>query len=422
MHTDTKVVRLRQPDEIDDPLTDVLRAGARRLLAQAIELEADAFLADMRNLKLPDGRARLVRHGHGPEREIQTGIGPVPVSRVRLRDRGATTAVDRVRFSSSILPKWARRTRSLDALLPVLYLRGVSTGDFQDALAALLGCDAPNLSPSVIARLTAEWQAEYVRWQGRDLSARRYVYVWADGVYLQTRMEEHAECMLVLIGATPEGRKELVGFQVGVRESAQSWRELLIEVKRRGLTIAPEIAVGDGALGFWKALDEIYPGTRHQRCWLHKIGNVLNKVVKSVQPAMKADLREIHGAPTRAAAEGAVNVFVEKYGAKYPRAAECLTKDQDALLAFYDFPAEHWDHLRTSNPIESVFATVRHRTVRTKGALSPTTARLMVFKLVMAASKTWRRLKGENQLPKVVAGVTFRDGTEVTESPSTRAA
>jgi len=422
MNTDTKVVRLRQPDEIDDPLTDVLRAGARRLLAQAIELEANAFLADMRNLKLPDGRARLVRHGHGPEREIQTGIGPVPVSRVRIRDRGVTTAVDRVRFSSSILPKWARRTRSLDALLPVLYLRGVSTGDFQDALAALLGCDAPNLSPSVIARLTAEWQAEYVRWQGRDLSARRYVYVWADGVYLQARMEEHAECMLVLIGATPEGRKELVGFQVGVRESAQSWRELLIEVKRRGLTIAPEIAVGDGALGFWKALDEIYPGTRHQRCWLHKIGNVLNKVVKSVQPAMKADLREIHGAPTRAAAEGAVNVFVEKYGAKYPRAAECLTKDQDALLAFYDFPAEHWDHLRTSNPIESVFATVRHRTVRTKGALSPTTARLMVFKLVMAASKTWRRLKGENQLPKVVAGVTFRDGTEVTESPSTRAA
>ena len=422
MNTDTKVVRLRQPDEIDDPLTDVLRAGARRLLAQAIELEADAFLADMRNLKLPDGRARLVRHGHGPEREIQTGIGPVPVSRVRIRDRGATTAVDRVRFSSSILPKWARRTRSLEALLPVLYLRGVSTGDFQDALAALLGCDAPNLSPSVIARLTAEWQAEYVRWQGRDLSARRYVYVWADGVYLQARMEEHAECMLVLIGATPEGRKELVGFQVGVRESAQSWRELLIEVKRRGLTIAPEIAVGDGALGFWKALDEIYPGTRHQRCWLHKIGNVLNKVVKSVQPAMKADLREIHGAPTRAAAEGAINVFVEKYGAKYPRAAECLTKDQDALLAFYDFPAEHWDHLRTSNPIESVFATVRHRTVRTKGALSPTTARLMVFKLVMAASKTWRRLKGENQLPKVVAGVTFRDGTEITESPSTRAA
>src|SRR5215213_8315659 len=271
MNTDTKVVRLRQPDEIDDLLTDVLRAGARRLLAQAIELEADAFLADMRDLKLPDGRARLVRHGHGPERGIQTGIGPVPVSRVRIRDRGATTAVDRVRFSSSILPKWARRTRSLDALLPVLYLRGVSTGDFQDALAALLGCDAPNLSPSVVTRLTATWAEEYARWQARDLSARRYVYVWADGVYLQARMEEHAECMLVLIGATPEGRKELVGFQVGVRESAQSWRELLIEVKRRGLTIAPEIAVGDGALGFWRAIDEAFPGTRHQRCTVHTI-------------------------------------------------------------------------------------------------------------------------------------------------------
>ncbi len=263
---------------------------------------------------------------------------------------------------------------------------------------------------------------QHDRWQARDLSARRYVYVWADGVYLQARMEEHAECMLVLIGATPEGRKELVGFQVGVRESTQSWRELLIEVKRRGLSTAPEIAVGDGALGFWKALDEVYPGTRHQRCWLHKTGNVLNKVPKSVQPSMKADLREIHGAPTRAAAEAAMATFVEKYGAKYAKATECLTKDRDALLAFYDLPAEHWDHLRTTNPIESVFATVRHRTVRTKGSLSPTTARLMVFKLVIAASKSWRRLNGENQLPKVVAGVTFRDGTEVTERPATRAA
>ncbi len=422
MNTPINVVRLRQPDEIDDPLTDVLRAGARRLLAQAVELEAEAFLAGMRDLKLPDGRDRLVRHGHGPERMIQTGIGPVAVSRVKIRDRGAASDENRVRFSSSILPKWARRSRSLDALLPILYLRGISTGDFQEALAALLGRDAPNLSPSVIARLSAEWQAEYERWQGRDLSARRYVYVWADGVYLQARMEDHAECMLVLIGATPEGKKELVGFQVGVRESAQSWRELLIEVKRRGLTVAPEIAVGDGALGFWKALDEVYPGTHHQRCWVHKTANVLNKVALSIQAGMKADLREIHGAPTRAAAEAAIGVFAEKYGAKYAKAVECLTKDRDALLAFYDFPAEHWDHLRTSNPIESVFATVRHRTVRTKGSLSPVTARLMVFKLVMAASKTWRRLNGENQLPKVVAGVTFRNGTEVIERPSTRAA
>jgi putative transposase len=422
MNENINIVPLRQPDEIDDPLTNILRSGARQLLAQAVENEAAAFLDAMKDLKLADGRDRLVRHGHGPTRTIQTGIGAVEVERVKIRDRGATGDGERVRFTSALLPLWARRTRSLDALLPVLYLRGISTGDFQEALAALLGKDAPNLSPAVISRLTAEWQGEYERWQKRDLSARRYVYVWADGVFLQARMEDHGECMLVLIGATPEGKKELIGFQVGVRESTQSWRELLVEAKSRGLKIAPEIAVGDGALGFWKALDEIYPGTRHQRCWLHKIGNVLNKVVKSVQPAMKADLREIHGAPTRAAAEGAVDVFVEKYGAKYPRAAECLTKDRDALLAFYDFPAEHWDHLRTSNPIESVFATVRHRTVRTKGALSPTTARLMVFKLVMAASKTWRRLKGENQLPKLVAGVTFRDGTEVTETPSTRAA
>jgi transposase-like protein len=235
-------------------------------------------------------------------------------------------------------------------------------------------------------------------------------------------MESQAECMLVLIGATPEGRKELVGFQVGVRESAQSWRELLVEVKRHGLTVAPELAVGDGALGFWKAVEEIYPGTRHQRCWVHKTANVLNKVPKSVQAAMKDDLREIHGAQTRAAAETAITVFDEKYGAKYSKAVACLTKDREALLTFFDFPAEHWDHLRTSNPIESVFATVRHRTVRTKGALSPNTARLMVFKLVMAASKTWRRLKGENQLPKVVAGVTFRNGTEVLDHTSDRAA
>ncbi len=416
------VVRFRQPDDVDDPLTEMLRVGARRLLAQAVELEAEAFLASREGLRLPDGRARLVRHGHGPEREVQTGIGPVPVARVKIRDRGAGDGGERIRFNSALLPRWARRTRSLDALLPVLYLRGVSTGDFQEALAALLGKDAPNLSPSVIGRLTAEWQSEYERWQGRDLTARRYVYVWADGVYLQARMEDHAECMLVLIGATPEGKKELIGFQVGVRESAQSWRELLVEVKRRGLALAPELAVGDGALGFWKALDEVWPGARHQRCWVHKTANVLNKAPKSVQTSMKTDLREIHHAPSRAAADAAIEVFAQKYGAKYAKAVECLAKDRQALLAFFDFPAEHWDHLRTSNPIESVFATVRHRTVRTRGALSPTTARLMVFKLVMAAAKTWRRLRGENQLPKLLAGVRFQDGTEVAEPASTRAA
>ena len=418
MSESTNIVRLRQPAATDDPLTEILRTGARQLLAQAIEIEAEAYLAGMRDLKLPDGRERLVRHGHGPERTIQTGIGPVAVSRVKIRDRGATGDEDRIRFSSVILPKWARRTRSLDALLPILYLRGLSTGDFQEALTALLGKDAPNLSPSVISRLTGEWQAEYERWQARDLSARHDVYIWADGVYLQARMEDHAECILVLIGATPEGKKELVGFQAGVRESAQSWRELLVEIKQRGLSIPPRIAVGDGALGFWKALDELFPGTHHQRCWLHKTANVLNKVPMSVQPGMKAALREIYLAPTRAQAEVAVDLFEDAYGARYPKAVECLRKDQRALLAFYDWPAEHWIHLRTTNPIESVFATVRHRTVRTKGSLSPTTARLMVFKLVMAAAKTWRRLMGENQLPKVIAGVRFQDGAEIFPTPS----
>jgi putative transposase len=422
MTSSSSVVSLRQPDRIEDPLTAILRSGARRLLAQAIEAEADAFLVTMKGVQLPDGRDRVVRHGHGPERQVQTGIGPVAVQRVRLRDRGANETNGRICFTSAILPRWARRTRSLDALLPILYLRGVSMGDFQEALAALLGKDAPNLSASVIARLRAEWEADYTHWQRRDLSARRYVYIWADGIYLQARMEPQAECMLVLIGATPEGKKELLGFQVGQRESTQSWRELLVDLKARGLAIAPELAIGDGSLGFWKALDEVSPTTRHQRCTVHKTANVLDKLPKSVQPAAKSDLREIWTAPDRAIAEAAIATFAGKYGAKYDKAVTCLVKDRDALLTFYDFPAEHWDHLRTSNPIESVFATVRHRTVRTKGALSQDTARLMVFKLVTAAAKSWRRLKGENQLPKVVQGVTFRNGVEISNTPAQNAA
>ena len=277
----------------------------------------------MQDERLADGRARLVRHGHGPERTIQTGIGSVSVRRAKLRDRGAYgdsgLESERITFTSAILPKWARRTKSLDALLPVLYLRGISTGDFQEALAALLGRDAPNLSPSVIGRLKEEWTADYDRWQRRDLSARRYVYIWADGVYLQARMEDDAACMLVIVGATPEGKKELVGFQVGARESAQSWRELLVDLRAYGLYAAPEIAVGDGAMGFWKAIEEIFPTTRHQRCWQHKLLNNLNKVPKSVQPNMKADLREVRDAPDRASAQTAIALFAEKYGAKTPR-------------------------------------------------------------------------------------------------------
>ena len=415
MEEDTEIVPLRQPGSVDDPLTEIAREGARRMLAAALRAEADAFVEELAEDRLPDGRQRVVRHGYGPEREIQTGIGGLEVRRPKVRDRAAGAETDKIRFTSSILPRWARRSRSLDALLPVLYLRGISTGDFQHALSALLGADAPNLSPGVISRLTGEWEAEYERWQRRDLSARRYVYVWADGVYLQARMEPQAECILVIIGATPEGRKELLGFQVGMRESAQSWRELLVDIKARGLAAAPETAVGDGALGFWRAVDEVFPGTRHQRCWVHKTSNVLNKFPKSMQPGVKSDLREIWQADTRAAAEAAMDVFAQKYETKYAKAVVCLTKDREALLAFYDFPAEHWDHLRTGNPIESVFATVRHRTVRTKGALSQRTAKLMVYKLVQAASRSWRRLNGANQLPLLIEGIKFTDGVDARE-------
>jgi len=423
MKDDTTITPLHQPGSIIDPLTEIAREGARQMLAAALRAEATSFVAQFADERLPDGRQRIVRHGTGPERTIQTGIGPVPVQRQKVRDRAkGVPAEKKIRFTSNILPRWARRSKSLDALLPVLYLRGVSTGDFREALGALLGPDAPNLSPSVIARLTAGWQEEYDHWQRRDLSARRYVYIWADGVYLQARMEPQAECMLVIIGATPEGRKELLGFQVGMRESAQSWRELLVDLKVSGLAVPPELAVGDGALGFWKALDEVFPGTRHQRCWFHKVANVLNHFPKSMQPSVTADLREISHAETRGAALSAIETFKEKYAAKYERGVACLTKDTEALLAFYDFPAEHWDHLRTSNPIESVFATVRHRTVRTKAALSQKTAKLMVFALVRAASKTWRKLNGTNQLPRVIEGVTFTDGVAQHDDAQNRAA
>jgi putative transposase len=301
---DTSIVQFRQPGSVEDPLTEIAREGARRMLASALDAEIEAFLGQFTEERLPDGRQRVVRHGYGPERKIQTGIGALEVRRPKVRDRARDEeSGEKVRFRSHILPRWARRSRSLDALLPVLYLRGISTGDFREALSALLGPDAPNLSPGVIARLAAEWENEYERWQRRDLSARRYVHVWADGVYLQARMEPEAECILVPIGATPEGKKELVGFHVGRRESAQSWRELLVELKARGLAVAPEMAVGDGALGFWKALDEVFPGTRHQRCWVHKVSNVLNKFPKSMAPAVKSDLRDIWQAETRAAAE-----------------------------------------------------------------------------------------------------------------------
>ena len=380
------------------------------MLAQAIAAEVSDFLDQHSDMKLADGRQRLVRHGFGPARSLQTGIGPVEVKRAKVRDRAK--GEERIHFTSALLPLWARRTRSLDALLPILYLRGVSTGDFSEALSALLGKDAPNLSPSTITRLTGDWQTEYDQWQKRDLSSRTYVYVWADGIYLQARSADHAECVLVLIGATPQGRKEFIGFAMGKRESVQSWRELLVDLQSRGLSVAPKLAVGDGAMGFWKALEEVFPSTVHQRCWFHKAGNILNKAPKSVQPNMKESLREISRAPDRKTALAGIQTFEKKYGAKYPESVKCLTKDTEALLAFYDFPAEHWVHLRTTNPIESVFATVRHRTQRCKGAFSAKTIRLMVFKMLMAATKTFRKLKGENLLPMLVMNVKFSDGIQ----------
>jgi putative transposase len=419
--TETNVFHLSQPGTFCDPLTDVLRNGARALLAQAVEAEVAAMLASHSDKLTDDGRQRLVRHGHLPEREVMTGIGPVAVSCPRVRDRVGKEA-ERIRFSSAILPPYARRSKSLEVLIPILYLKGVSTGDFEEALSALVGKEAGGLSASTIGRLKEAWSEEHARWNRRDLSGRRYVYFWVDGIHVQARLEDDAQCLLVIIGATPEGEKELVGLTDGVRESAQSWKELLLDLKRRGLTIGPELAVADGALGFWKAVEEVWPKTCGQRCWVHKTANVLNKLPKSQQPKAKRALQEIWMAATKNDVIAAFDAFIETWGVKYEKAVDCLSKDRDALLAFYDFPAEHWKHLRTTNIIESSFATVRHRTVRSKGCLSNKTALAMIFKLAEAAQKSWRRLNGRNQLPKLILGVKFADGIEVVRSQAQAAA
>ena len=413
--TDTNVLQLSQPGGFSDPLTEVLRNGARALLAQAVEAEVAVLLGVHAGELTADGRQRLVRHGFLPKREIMTGIGPVAVRCPRVRDRVGLGS-QRIRFSSAILPPYARRSKSLEVLLPILYLKGISTGQFEEVLVALLGKDAGGLSASTIARLKEAWSEEHARWSERDLSAKRYVYFWIDGIHVQARLEDDAQCLLVIIGATPDGKKELVGLIDGVRESGQSWRELLLDLKRRGLTIAPELAVADGALGFWQAIEEVWPQTRAQRCWVHKTANVLNKLPKSQQAKAKRALQEIWMAETKRDALMAFDAFVETWGVKYDKAVECLIKDRDALLTFYDFPAEHWKHLRTTNVIESSFATIRHRTVRSKGCLSNKTALAMIFKLAEAAEKSWRRLDGHNQLPKMILGIKFADGLEVVRS------
>ncbi len=419
--TETNVFQLSQPGTFADPLTEVLREGARALLAQAVETEIAAWLASHSDKLTEDGRQRLVRHGHLPEREIMTGIGPVAVRCPRGRDR-VGEGTERIRFSSAILPPYARRSKTLEVLIPILYLKGISTGQFEEALVALLGKDAGGLSASTVSRLKEAWSQEHVRFSKRDLSAKRYVYFWADGIHVQARLEDAAQCLLVIIGATPEGKKELVGLIDGVRESAQYWRELLLDLKRRGLAIGPELAVADGALGFWQAIEEVWPQTVGQCCWMHKTANVLNKLPKSQQSRAKRALQEIWMAETKKEALVAFDAFMETWGVKYDKAVECLSKDRDVLLAFYDFPAEHWKHLRTSNVIESTFATVRHRTVRSKGCLSNKTALAMIFKLAEAAEKHWRRLDGHNQLPKLILGVKFADGVEIVRPQAQAAA
>lgn len=413
--TTNTITQLPDPQGFSpDPLTELLRSGAQRLIEQAVEAELAVMLEAYASDKTDDGRARLVRHGHLPEREVMTGIGAVPVKVPRVRDRG--DAAEKVRFSSTILPPYLRKAKSIEELLPWLYLKGISTGDFHEALAALLGPNAAGLSSTTISRLKADWWDEYDRWQRRDLSARRFVYIWADGVYFRPRMAEEKQCVLVLIGADEWGRKEIIGLADGYRESTQSWRELLLDLQRRGLTHAPDLAIGDGALGFWNALREVFGATKEQRCWFHKTGNVLNAMPKSVQAKAKGHLHDIWQAETRVDAEAAFNFFVTTYGVKYDKAVAKLTKDRDVLLAFYDSPAEHWKHIRTTNPIESTFATVRHRTGQTKGSLSRKTGLAMAFKLMMSAQTKWRKLDGANRMPEIIEGIEFKDGIKQLQS------
>lgn len=384
------------------------------MLATALLAEVDAYVEAHAHLRDERGKRLVTRNGYGIEREIQTGVGLIPVRQPRVNHRRVDPESARMKFTSKILPPYLRRARNLEELLPWLYLKGISTSDFPEALTALLGADAGGLSPTTIVRLKQVWEGEFEEWTRRSLQGKRYVYFWADGVYMNIRLGENdRQCVLVVIGATEDGTKELLAIQDGVRESEQSWREVLLDLKHRGLVAGPELAVGDGALGFWKALAKVYPRTRAQRCWVHKTANVLNCLPKSQQPHAKEKLHAIWMAATQAEAAKAFDAFVETYAAKYPRAVECLRKDRAELLAFYDFPAEHWRHLRTTNPIESTFATVRLRTNKTKGAGSRVAALTMVFKLAQSAERHWRMLNGSQLLKKLITGVQFVDGIEV---------
>jgi transposase-like protein len=405
------VIDLKKPETfIDDPITEILRSGARRLLAQALETEVEVFMSQYTDQKDETGKQRIVRNGYMPEREIQSGIGPIPVKAPRVRDRQSDPST-RIPFRSSILPPYLRKTKSMEELIPWLYLKGISTGDFSDALTALVGKEAPGLSAPTISRLKTIWQQDFDQWRRRDLSGKRYVYFWADGIYCNVRMDDR-QCLLVIIGATEDGNKELVALEGGFRESELSWTELLLDLKGRGLSIGPRLAVGDGALGFWKALSKVYPETRWQRCWVHKTANVLNKLPKSLQAKAKAKLQQIWMAAEKDEAQRHFDDFIEVYGPKYPKAAECLQKDHEHLLTFYDFPAEHWRHIRTTNPIESTFATVRLRTNKVRGCFSSKTIITMAFKLCKCAEKRWIKLYHPERLAEVIRGVKFVNGLE----------
>jgi len=409
--TESTVVSFELPSEFSpDPLTEIIQAGARELLRTAVQAEVAGFIGEYAHLLDDEGRQRLVRHGFLPEREVMTGIGTVPVQMPRVRDRGVNEDGSKIRFRSSLVPPYLRKAKSVEELLPWLYLKGISTGDFSEALSALLGPDAEGLSASTITRLKASWWDEYENWRKRDLTGKRYVYIWADGVYFTPRLDGDRQCMLVIIGADEYGEKDVLGIMDGFRENADSWRDLLRSLEKRGLSGVPELAIGDGALGFWTALRDVYPTTREQRCWVHKTANITGAMPKSLREKAKADLQDIWMAETKKEANAAFDLFVETYGVKYERAVGKLIKDRDVLLTFFDFPAEHWKHIRTTNPIESVFATVRNRTRKTKGCLNRKTALAMVFKLMMSAKKKWRRISGPNRLPEVIQGVEFKDG------------
>jgi transposase-like protein len=400
------IIELKSPEEnAPDLLTELLRKGAKELIHQAVNAELEELLAEYSEQKI-DGRQAVIRNGFLPRRTIQTGLGDVDVQVPKIRDKSRQG----IKFNSILIPPYLKRTESIEELLPVLYLKGISTGDFSEALKSLLGANAKGLSSGTISRLKQQWQEEHKSWSKRDLERKKYVYIWADGVYFNIRSEEAKQCILIIIGVNEHGKKELIAIEDGYRESTQSWTELLEDIRHRGLSTAPKLAIGDGALGFWNAISKVYPETRHQRCWVHKTANVLNKLPKSVQPKVKEALHDIWMAETRDDAYKAFDSTVKRFGDKYPGAIKCLVKDKEQMLAFYDFPAVHWQHIRTSNPIESTFATVRLRTVKTRNAVSRATILSMVFKLTQSAENRWNKLRGFKLLADVIEGVKFVDG------------